>query len=663
MVSSIKVITFILMRFVMKKELAIILPNTIACRTVEKVLRDMNLDYPVIRAAEDAAVDEAAKFIAEGYQGFLSAGVTMEYIKDVYPDVPMLELPFSGLEVAAAVQQALNQSDKIVHLGTVQLYHHIQHALDVFGLPKNSVSFRLIEKGDSIRQKTLDAINEGFEVFIGGYLVVETARQHDKIGLEVSFDELIIRSAIIDALANIRMINELKYQNEMQLAILQATSDGIIAVDGDNRIQLTNIVAKKILPGENTGKDFSDVMRNNHVVDIDKISVTELDPDEHYSPVIIKSSPIVLDGEATGSVYSVQPLPDFESNQYLKRNDLYVEGLWAEHTFDSIVGTSDAITLAKEKARVFANYSSPVLITGETGTGKEVFAQSIHNASRQKFCPWVPVNCASLPENLIESELFGYEKGAFTGASKEGKKGFFELADKGTILLDEISEIPISIQSKLLRVIQEGDVIRVGSNKIIHVDCRIICTSNKDLLQLIEEKKFKEDLYYRLNVLEIELPPLRDRREDIEPLAQIFLKKYSKYHHKFIEGFDPAVIEQLSRLPLSGNVRELSNIIERLVIFENQPQITLTTFYDTVNTRHLRAPAVSPVPSSDPDGQPETTKLSEAVSAGGGNLQDAQKEMIFAALERNNGNKAATARELGIDPSTLWRRLKKYGMQ
>lgn len=622
----------------------------------------MKLDFPVILATENGAVEEARRCIGEGYQGFLSAGITTEYIKDAFPDYPLLEMPFSGLETAKAVKQALDYSDKIIHLGTDQLFHHIERALELFDIPPTSISHRTLTKKEPIVEQTARVVDEGYEVFIGGYLVVETARSFGKIGLEVNVDELIIRSTIIDGLATVKRINDINYQNEMRLAILQATSDGIIAVDNDNKIILTNLAAQQIIPGNHKGQDIFEVMKQNNVVDIDKISVKDLDPEIRYSPVIMDSSPVMLDGRANGLVYSINPIPDFESNQYLKRQDLYTEGLWAEHTFDSICGTSDAITLAKEKARVYANYSSPVLITGETGTGKEVFAQSIHNASRQKFSPWVPVNCASLPENLIESELFGYEKGAFTGASKEGKKGFFELADKGTILLDEISEIPISIQSKLLRVIQEGDVIRVGSNKIIHVDCRIICTSNKDLLQLIAEKKFKEDLYYRLNVLEINLPPLRERREDIAALADVFLRKFSKYHNKKITGFSQDVIEHLSNLPLNGNVRELSNIVEQLVIFENQPVISLTTFNETIDTSNMRMPSVPKSESALAPVPPVLPRLADVVPVSGGNLKDAQKEMIIAALERSNGNKAAAARELGIDPSTLWRRLKKYGM-
>lgn len=641
----------------MANEIAVILPNTLACESTRQVLKEMKLNYPVYRATEDEAVYIAKKLADEGTLVIISAGIALEYIKKNV-SINVLEMPFSGLETAIAIKEALKSSKKIVHLGTPHLFNQIKMALDFMEIPIDFISFRQLDMSKSIESQTINAINEGFDFFIGGYIVVTTAEKYGKKGAEVNISNQEIVTAIGDAQSLSKTLSHLNYQIDLQRAIMKASTDGIIAVDNSNKILLSNPAARRILPGNNVGRDLFEAMKDNNIVDIDKVSVASLDPDIKYTPIITSSAPFVLDDKKSGTVYSVKEIPDFESNKYMKRQDLYVQGLWAEHTFDSICGSSRAISLAKEQARVYANYKSPVLITGETGTGKEVFAQSIHNASRQKLCPWVPVNCASLPENLIESELFGYEKGAFTGASKEGKKGFFELADKGTILLDEISEIPITIQSKLLRVIQEGDVIRVGSNQIIHVDVRVICTSNKDLLKLIAEGKFKEDLYYRLNVLEINLPPLRERREDIEALALTFLYKFRKIHEKNILGFAPEVLQQLKDLPLRGNVRELSNIIERLVIFENDTFVSLQTFLETVNTSSINHfsnhnPQESALPA-------QTTVESRAQIAGGGNLKDIQKDLIFATLEKNKGNKAATARELGIDPSTLWRKLKKY---
>ncbi|MCI7304481.1 MAG: sigma 54-interacting transcriptional regulator [Clostridiales Family XIII bacterium] len=391
---------------------------------------------------------------------------------------------------------------------------------------------------------------------------------------------------------------------------------------------------------EQTLDMLSEALQQNHVVDIDTVTPDQLEDPSQYTLVILNKLPVIVHGEEQGSVISVKKVSEIQELRHKTRKHLYVQGLWAEHYFADIKGTSKAITAAKEKAEIYAKYDSAVLISGETGTGKELFAQSIHNTSRRKTQPWVPVNCASLPENLIESELFGYAKGAFTGANKEGKMGFFELADGGTIFLDEISEIPITTQSKLLRVIQEGDVIRVGGDKIIHVDIRVICSSNKNLLQLIREGKFKEDLYYRLCVLELKLPPLRERKEDIKDLAYALLNKFNHQHDKYITSIAPQALQVLENLPLYGNVRELSNIIERTVILCEKSSIDETFLRETIDSSALTAAPIS--------------------AASSGKLKDLQKEVILSTLEQCGGNKAAAARALGIDPSTLWRKMKKY---
>lgn len=632
----------------MDYSIAIILPNSLVIDTAQKILDEMKLDYPICRASENQAVEIAHSLIKKGTQIFISAGHTYTYLRENL-STPVMELPFSGLEAAVAIKHALTISDRIVHIGTPSLFHYIKKSMEFLNVDISCVRFYELNMGRSVKEQTMDMIEEGYEVFIGGYAVTKLAKQYGKIGIEVNVDELIIKSTLTDAQALIAKILENQNENELKSAILQASNDGIIAIDTNRNIFMFNNAAERIIGSDLQSRNIEDVMQENNIIDVDSLSVDAIDPNTVYTPVILNEAPIDLDNYQKGSVITIKTMEQFQELQYKTRKDLYVQGLWAEYTFNSIKGTSEAINLAKEKAQIYAQYNSPVLISGETGTGKEVFAQSIHNASRRKVCPWVPVNCASLPENLIESELFGYVKGAFTGANKEGKKGFFELADGGTIFLDEISELPITIQSKLLRVIQEGDVIRVGSNKITHVDVRIICSSNKDLLQLIKEKKFKEDLYYRLNVLEINLPPLRERREDIEALAYTFLKKFNKQHEKNITSFSAEALDMLRNLPLLGNVRELSNIVERMVIFTTGNTITKNILMDTVNIK---------MPSYVAESEDTVAETPSAPS----NLKDAQKEMIISVLEKNNGNKAATARELGIDPSTLWRRLKKYGL-
>ena len=233
-----------------------------------------------------------------------------------------------------------------------------------------------------------------------------------------------------------------------------------------------------------------------------------------------------------------------------------------KNTVDDIIGTSEKIMIAKKQALITARGNSTVLITGESGTGKEMFAKAIHYASSRCDNPFIMVNCGAIPENLLESELFGYEKGAFTGASEKGKAGKFELADGGTIFLDEIGDMPLHLQVKILHVLQNMRFERVGGSKSMIVDVRVIAATNKNLEKLIDEGKFREDLYYRLSVIPLSIPPLRERREDIKMLMYHFLRKYNTFMNRKITGFSPAVEELYLNHDWPGNVRELENAVE-----------------------------------------------------------------------------------------------------
>ena len=305
------------------------------------------------------------------------------------------------------------------------------------------------------------------------------------------------------------------------------------------------------------------------------------------------------------------------------------------------VGQSEAIKEVALLIRQVAKTDTTVLITGESGTGKEVSAVEIHKASNRVDKPFVAVNCAALPEQLLESELFGHEKGAYTGATSK-KKGRFEIADKGTIFLDEIGEMPISMQAKLLRVLQERCFERVGGTETIHVDVRVIATTNVNLALAISNGTFREDLYYRLNVMRIIMPPLRSRKEDIPLLVNHFLEKFDPSHTKKIS---PAAIKVLTRYSWPGNIRELQNSIERALIVCQGSEIQPV---------HLPKELLK---SSE-----ETTPPVINLTEGGFSLEEMEKHLIINALEKHNYNQTKVAKYLGISRPTLLYRLKKYGL-
>ena len=309
----------------------------------------------------------------------------------------------------------------------------------------------------------------------------------------------------------------------------------------------------------------------------------------------------------------------------------------------SFIGESMEMKQIKELISYVAKTETTILITGETGSGKEVVSKEIHDRSNRKDEPYIKVNCAAIPDSLIEAELFGYEKGAFTGAQNKEKLGMFELANGGTILLDEIGEMPLTLQSKLLRVIQEKEVMRVGGVKSIKLDVRVIASTNQNLSELIKSGKFREDLFYRLNVVPIKIPPLRERKEDISILSYTFLEKFNLKYGKE-KSFDSIAMSALEQYNWPGNVRELQNVIERLLVVDDESRITYTSITNIIGKNKIAVHFPS-----------RTLTLREAVDV-------LEKEMIEVAL-KNYGSTYKAAKVLGVTQPTVFRKAKALGVK
>lgn len=318
------------------------------------------------------------------------------------------------------------------------------------------------------------------------------------------------------------------------------------------------------------------------------------------------------------------------------------EEIGQKYSFEKIIGISEPMQKIFKKIQLVAPTKSTVLICGESGTGKELIASAIHYNSSRRHKPFIKVNCGALTPTLLESELFGHEKGAFTNAFKQ-KEGRFELADGGTILLDEISETSLDFQVKLLRVLQEQEFERVGGTQTIKVDVRVICTTNKDLEQYVAEKKFREDLFYRLNVIQIKVPPLRDRQEDILLLIDNFMTEFCHENNKEKLSLSSKVISLLQNYHWPGNVRQLRNIIEGIVVMSSTKVITPKNLPEDIRLEGDKE---------------EYIKLRS-----GSTLKDAEKELIKITLSECNGNKALAARKLGLGRKTLYRKIEEYGIK
>jgi len=321
----------------------------------------------------------------------------------------------------------------------------------------------------------------------------------------------------------------------------------------------------------------------------------------------------------------------------------------ANYTFEKMIGSSPALTEAKRVALRASHSTSNVLITGESGTGKELMAQSIHNESPRRNMPFVAINCASIPKDLLASELFGYESGAFTGASKEGKKGKIELANGGTLFLDEIAEMPIDMQSYLLRVLEERNLYRLGSNKTVNVDVRIIAASNRNLLSYIEEDKFRLDLYYRLNVIKVAIPPLRDRAEDIEELVLYYADKFAAEEGREIVRISDEVMTLLKRHSWPGNVRELRNVLEYAINMAEGEEIT---------PAHL-PPEIKQLPFLEKREEQKIPPKESIEEIWSGDYSSYEKQQIKKLMIQFKGNKSRVAKELGMSRNTLNKRIEQ----
>lgn len=438
--------------------------------------------------------------------------------------------------------------------------------------------------------------------------------------------------------------------------IVENAFEWLVVVDQEGRIIYINHNYCEFLEvnrEETIGRHVTQVIENTRMHIVAKTGKEEL-ADLQYikgNYMIANRVPIIKNGEvvaAFGTVFfrDTQEWMKMDSHvkSLLTRMQPYIQKIdsGVKYTLDDILGESQQIVSLKEKVKMVSNSDISILIRGESGTGKELFAHSIHQLSSRSQKPFIKVNCGAIPENLLESELFGYEEGAFTGAKKGGKKGKFQLANGGTLFLDEIGDMPLSMQVKLLRALQDGEIEPIGSTKPVSVDVRIIAATNRPLENMIEEKRFREDLFYRINVVPFSVPPLRERAEDLSLLIAYFIEKVTNRLGKRIAGMERNVMEILKSYSWPGNIRELQNVIEAAVHLTKGEQITLDSLPDYLQSQTAIY-------------RFKNKKLKDIV-------EETEKWVLKQSLERNNDDKMMVGRELGISKSTLYEKLNKYGL-
>ncbi|RTR27906.1 CBS domain-containing protein [Robertmurraya yapensis] len=452
--------------------------------------------------------------------------------------------------------------------------------------------------------------------------------------------------------------------------ILDSAYEGIAFVDENGILQEFNNAYSRftgIKREDAIGRHVTEVIDNTNLHITVKTGIPERGVLQNIQgqDMVVHRIPIWKDGRVTGAigmlifegvteVYKIHERlqEDHRKERSQKESLTLIKEGDSRITIDQIIGTSEEILNVKRIARRAARTAATVLITGESGTGKEMFAKSIHHLSPFSTGPFISVNCGAIPEQLFESELFGYEEGAFTGAKKGGKPGKFELAHNGTIFLDELGEMPLMMQTKLLRVLQEREVERVGGVKRYHINARIIGATNRDLKEMVEKGTFREDLFYRINIIQLHIPPLRERKNDIPSLISYYLKEVCEKYDVPYKSLTSEAVSAFMNHPWKGNIREMVNTIERLVTLVEG---------EIIDVQHLSKIFVNEIA---PEKHVELsltgagTFLREAKMLG----DKREKELILNALTRAGGNKSKTAEILGIHRTTLYQKLKKHGI-
>lgn len=566
------------------------------------------------------------------------------------------------LELDAIVNSTHDGMIAVNHHGEITLFNRAAERL--IGKESRQVVGRSISAAipntrlDRVLATGRSELNQSLDLANGKQIVTNRQPVLDRAGNTIG--AVAVFRDITEVQALTQQVTDLKSMKSHLQAIIDSSDDAISVVDTDGRGVLINPAYTRLTglaPAEVIGKPADTDISEGESMHMKVLKTGKpfrgvpMKVGPHRKHVVVNAAPIVIESELKGSVAIIHDMSEIKRLTHeLERARRIIRTLEAKYTFDDIIGDSEEMRIALRQAKQGASTRATVLLRGESGTGKELFAHAIHNESSRKFNQFVRVNCAALSESLLESELFGYEEGAFTGAKRGGKKGLFEEASGGTIFLDEIGEMSTSTQAKLLRVLQEKEVIRVGGTKAIPVDVRVIAATHVDLENAIHQGCFREDLYYRLNMLPIHIPPLRRRKSDLEALSLFLVKKFNQEYGRHVSGISPEAFESLRAYDWPGNVRELENVLGRAMIN--------MSFHDRI----IRKVHLLPLQISRPSTSP-ASELSLQEGALQDIIDDVERKHILRVLERTNYNKTEAARRLGISVRSLYYKLGKHGIE
>lgn len=602
----------------------------------------------------DAVMDDVIPFIKDfeesGVEVVISRGYTAKLIQDM-SELQVINVEITSFDVLQSMyrnRKKIGRNEKEV--GLVSYYtvsHDIKMMEDIMGL---KIKHFIYKKPDDV-YKILNSIKDSsIKTMFGGPTTYKYAPELNIQAIRLYPNRETVLQAIQRSKEIAKIRKQDKEHNERLNAILNLTSEGIIDINNAGNINLINPSAKRILGIKTNikGKPAADILPEGLIdlLQTEMISKEKL-VSTNIGRIVVNSSPLSSGKTRYGSLATFHDVADVQILEEKIRTETFAKGLVAKYNFGDIIGHSEPILRAISVARHYSKSEATILIIGESGTGKELFAQSIHQNSNRRNGPFVAINCAALSESLLESELFGYEDGAFTGARKGGKPGLFELANNGTLFLDEIAEIPNHLQSHLLRVIQNKEVMRVGGSRIIPVNVRIISATNKNLKALVDQELFRKDLFYRLNILRLNIPPLRERLQDIPYLAEYFISQKSAYYNTTVPPLSDTIIEYLHSYDWPGNIRQLEAYIEKFVVLYDAEWVS-----ENKNATHSLA-----IDLLKQEIEEILEPFQPTLNIPIGTLEDMENN-ILKQLEQITPDKHILAKRLGISRTTLWRKLQ-----
>ena len=568
---------------------------------------------------------------ASDYDIIVVRGMTSRALSEKYPETTIVDIKMDAFDVSSALLEAKKKFPGIRKIGLILPSSSICSASILTELLGIEVVMREVRGEEHMESTLREMVKEGCEVFIGGLTL---KRVSEKMGLEyvhIKPGPSAIDSSINDAITAAHILDRERSRLGLMKSLVNNTPDSLLIIDDKGKITAANHAASSFFRRPDlVGMDAKELFPLEIYSVCDDVEVVQTIGDQ---TVLITEHPVHIEGEKRATYVSLRLVEDIRRTEKKIRSKLQEKGLTAKYSFSDIVTEQVEMKQLVAKALRYAHVEGNVLLTGETGTGKELFVQSMHNASPRRDKPFVAVNCAALSEQLLESELFGYTEGSFTGAQKGGKTGLFELAQGGTIFLDEIGEMPIRFQAKLLRVIQEREIRKIGGDEFIPVDVRIMSATNQNIPDLIEKGLFRRDLYYRINLLTLHIPPLRERLDDIPAIFKRFVERKSKALNIVPPMVEKDALECLKGYSWPGNIRELRNVAERAVIFSSSNCITRDTLKEIdVSVGEKKASEEKKIPLTS---------------------EELYRRYVESGLTLND-----FALSIGISRTTLWRKFK-----